>query len=95
MPLSIQEQAAMSVYCPNCQEKARITSRNNLTERKTVVDLYCECKNPLCQARFVETKSFTRWINPPANSTLQLAANLLNTLSKDERNKLLNGISPP
>jgi hypothetical protein len=93
MPLSIQEQAAMSVYCPNCQEKARITSRNNLTESKTVVDLYCECKNPLCQARFVLTKSFTRWINPPAKSTEQLAQNLLNRLSKEERAALLSGNS--
>ncbi|WP_446810143.1 ogr/Delta-like zinc finger family protein [Methylomonas sp. 2BW1-5-20] len=79
----------MSVDCPNCLQKARITSRNTLTKEKTVVDLYCECKNPLCQARFVVTNSFTRWINPPAKTTAQIALNLLNHLSKEEKAELL------
>ncbi|MGY6277632.1 ogr/Delta-like zinc finger family protein [Methylomonas sp. MgM2] len=82
----------MTVYCPNCHQKARITSRNNLNDAKTVADLYCQCKNTKdCGATFVATIGFKHYINPPAASTLQMAANLLNTLSKAERDQLLKG----
>ena len=83
----------MSVYCPNCQQKARITSRNNLNEAKTVADLYCQCLNTkACGATFVSTLGFKHYLNPPATSTAQLAANLLNKLTKEERAVLLSGI---
>jgi len=79
----------MTVYCPNCQQKARITSRNNLNDEKTIADLYCQCLNKECSARFVATLGFKQYINPPATTTMQLAANLLKTLSKAERKALL------
>ncbi|ATG89477.1 ogr/Delta-like zinc finger family protein [Methylomonas koyamae] len=85
----------MTVYCPNCQSKARITSRNNLNDEKTVADLYCQCLNTkACGATFVTTLGFKHYINPPATSTVQLAANLLNTLTKAERAALLQGMPP-
>ncbi|ANE54777.1 ogr/Delta-like zinc finger family protein [Methylomonas sp. DH-1] len=85
----------MTVYCPHCQSKARITSRNNLNDEKTVADLYCQCLNSKeCGATFVTTLGFKHYINPPATSTVQLAANLLNTLSKAERTALLQGMPP-
>ncbi|MDT4328740.1 ogr/Delta-like zinc finger family protein [Methylomonas sp. MS20] len=85
----------MTVYCPNCQSKARITSRNNLNDEKTVADLYCQCLNVKeCGATFVTTLGFKHYLNPPAQSTLQLAANLLNTLTKAERAALLQGMPP-
>lgn len=82
----------MTVYCPNCLQKARITSRNNLNEAKTVADLYCQCLNSECSASFVATLGFKHYLNPPATSTAQLAANLLNTLSKAKRDELLKGM---
>ena len=83
----------MTVYCPNCQSKARITSRNNLNDARTVADLYCQCLNTKdCGATFVATLGFKHYLNPPATSTAQLAANLLNTLTKAERAKLLKGL---
>jgi len=79
----------MTVYCPNCQQRARITSRNNLNQEKTVADLYCQCLNKECNATFVATIGFKHYLNPPVTSTAQLAANLLNKLSKAERKALL------
>jgi len=80
----------MTVYCPNCQKKARITSRNNLNDAKTVADLYCQCLNTKeCGATFVYTIGFKHYLNPPVTSTAQLAANLLSKLSKAERAALL------
>jgi hypothetical protein len=85
----------MTVYCPNCQSKARITSRNNLNDARTVADLYCHCLNTKdCGATFVSTLGFKHYLNPPAQSTAQLAANVLNTLTKAERAELLKGMRP-
>lgn len=80
----------MFIQCPNCQQKARITSRNNLNDEKTVADLYCQCLNAkACGATFVTTLGFKHYLNPPAQSTLQLAANLLRQLPKHERDELM------
>lgn len=79
----------MVIICPHCQHKACITSRNNLSYEKTIADLYCNCQNPDCTARFVMQLAFVRWINPPVTNTLQLAANLIGSLSKAERLELL------
>lgn len=84
----------MTVYCPNCRQKARITSRNNMNDEKTVADLYCSCTNKDCCATFVTTLGFKHYLNPPIQSTMQLAINLLRTLSKAERLALLQGIQP-
>ncbi len=84
----------MTVYCPNCQSKARITSRNNLNDDKTIADLYCHCLNTTdCGATFVYTLSFKHYLNPPTTSTAQLAANLISRLTRAERAALLNEVS--
>lgn len=57
--------------------------------RKTVVDLYCQCKNKECAATFVMTLAFKHYLNPPVKWTAQLAQNLLNHLSQEERAALL------
>lgn len=77
----------MRVNCPNCYSKARITSRNELTER--VADLYCQCMNTKdCGASFVFSLSFKNYLNPPQTTTLQIAATLINNLPADQRKKL-------
>ncbi len=83
------------ILCPNCQQKARITSRNTLNVEGTIADLYCGCTNIKdCGTTFVMTLSFKHYLNPPAKSTAQLAQNLLNTLPKAERAALLAGATP-
>lgn len=83
----------MMIICPNCQRKARITSRNTLNVEGTIADLYCACTNIKdCGATFAMTLSFKHYLNPPVKSTAQLAQNLLNTLSKEERATMLQGM---
>ncbi|MCQ8105516.1 ogr/Delta-like zinc finger family protein [Methylomonas sp. SURF-2] len=84
----------MHITCPHCLHKAHITSSNDLNDEKTISDLYCICLNPDCAGRFVMQLAFQRWLAPPAISIVQLAANLLNTLSKAEREALLQGLPP-
>jgi hypothetical protein len=79
----------MRIECPHCLQKARITSRNNFNEAKTVADLYCQCTNEACKATFVCTMGFKHYVNPPAKTTAQIAKNLLNHLSDDERKALV------
>lgn len=80
----------MRVTCPNCQSRALITSSNELTP--TVRDLYCNCTNiKKCGATFVSTVGFKHYLNPPVSTTQQLAANLINSLPKEERKVLLQG----
>lgn len=80
----------MRIECPHCFQKARITSRNNLNDAKTVVDLYCECSNQACKATFVFSMGFKHYVNPPAKTTAQIAKNLLSHLSKEEKARLLD-----
>jgi len=72
----------MRIECPHCLQKARITSRNNLTEAKTVVDLYCECAHKACKATFVCRMGFKHYVNPPAKTTAEIAQNLLDSLNR-------------
>jgi cell division protein ZapA len=85
----------MMIHCPNCQQKARITSRNTLNIEKTIADLYCSCTNiSECGATFVMTLAVKDYLNPPVKSTAQLAQNLLNAITKAERAALLVGATP-
>jgi len=76
----------MWVICPFCATKALITSSNSLTESDSVKDLYCSCPNAkTCGATFVFTLHFKHVINPPAQTTAEIALNLVNRLSKEEK----------
>ena len=79
----------MRVICPFCSNKALITSSNSLTDNDTVKDLYCSCTNAkACGATFVFTLSFKHVLNPPAQTTSEIALNLVNRLSKEEKTAL-------
>jgi hypothetical protein len=84
----------MRIDCPHCFKKARITSRNYLNEEKTVSELYCECTDRDCQARFVFTLGFKHHINPPAPITRELIQNVINRLSPEERAEWQNKLRP-
>lgn len=79
---------AMRVTCPNCGSKATISSRENQSTH--VADLYISCtdvKN--CGATFVSTLAFKHYLNPPRQTTAQLAASLINKLPKEEQLSLM------
>ncbi|WP_333878772.1 ogr/Delta-like zinc finger family protein [Methylobacter sp.] len=82
----------MMILCPNCQQKARITSRNALNAEGTIADLYYACTNTKdCGATFVMTLAPKHYLNPPVTSTAQLAQNILNNLTKTEHAALVQG----
>lgn len=62
---------------------------NSLTDNDTVKDLYCSCTNTqACGAAFVFTLSFKHVLNPPAKTTSEIALNLVNLMSKEEKEAL-------
>ena len=80
----------MRILCPHCHTKALITSSNDLSIK--VKDLYCQCTNTtLCGASFVATLAFKHDLNPPQQTTLQIAAALINKLEYSERLQLIQG----
>jgi hypothetical protein len=80
----------MRVTCPHCLSTARITSSNKITP--TITDLYCQCLNTReCGGSFVYTLAFKNTLNPPINSVAQMAQNLLNNLTRDQRAAVVSG----
>lgn len=76
----------MRVTCPYCNQKALITSNNYLNDNKTIADLYCSCTNvQACGATFVYVLSYKHTIKPPARTSTQIALELVNRLSKEEK----------
>ena len=77
----------MRVICPYCYQKALITSTSQLSQ--TVKDLYCACSNTAqCGATFVFTLAHKHDLNPPRQTTVQIAASLIKNLSDHERKTL-------
>lgn len=80
----------MRIICPHCESKAIISSTNAMSA--TVKHLYCQCTNvPACGATFVYKLGYSHDLNPPIQSTQQLAAALLKSLPTKERQALLQG----
>jgi len=80
----------MKVTCPFCLGNAKITSSNSLTDTSSVKDLYCSCSNTdICGATFVSTLSYKHVITPPAKSAVEIAMNMVNQLSEEEKKALL------
>jgi len=83
----------MRVVCPHCSQKAVITSSNALSSQ--VKDLYCKCTNAeACGASFVCTLGYKNTINPPIHTATQMAFELINRLSKEEKAALNTAIFP-
>lgn len=76
------------VTCPNCEEKATITSREKQSAH--VVNLYCSCTNTKkCGATFRITQSFDHYLNPPVQNTRQLAASIIKNISNEQQIELI------
>ncbi len=79
----------MSIKCPFCQSKAFISNRNTLCD--TVADLYCQCKNTNCGAKFVYKLSFSHYIHEPIEmkeKAAKTALDVIKALSQEELAKL-------
>jgi hypothetical protein len=78
----------MRIDCPHCFNRALITSSNALSS--SVKDLYCQCTNTReCGASFVYKLGYSHDLNPPLQSTRQLAASILKSLPLSERQALI------
>jgi cell division protein ZapA len=78
----------MRINCPHCHGKARITSRAE--QSPTTASLYCQCNNAeRCGATFVAVLSVSHTLNPPRQTTAQIAADLVRSLPLEQRRALL------
>jgi len=81
----------MRVICPFCANKAIITSSDSQNKEDTIKNLYCACSNAKsCGASFVYTLSFNHVLNPPSKTTTEMAFNLVNRMSENEKKILRN-----
>jgi len=83
----------MKILCPECGCKAKIQKSNRISEKYS--DLYCSCSDPECGHTFVLNLSFSHTLSPSAKTTSQLAFNLINALTPDERKKLQEQLNFP
>ncbi|MDK2597915.1 ogr/Delta-like zinc finger family protein [Pseudoalteromonas obscura] len=78
----------MRVYCPHCESKAVITSRQKLST--SVFDIYCSCTNVKeCGATFVYVVAYKHDLNPPRGDVARLAAGVLKNIPKPMQIELL------
>lgn len=78
----------MRIHCKHCGGKARIGSRQNITD--TISNLYCQCLDvEQCGHTFVMTLSFSHSINLPNNRQQQLVLDLIRNLPEHERQELI------
>ncbi|WP_194831689.1 ogr/Delta-like zinc finger family protein, partial [Pseudomonas aeruginosa] len=54
----------MRIYCPECDSKARIATREEISRQ--FVKLYCQCTNGHCGQRFVMQLTFSHALLGPS-----------------------------
>lgn len=82
----------MRINCPHCESPARVTARNALSP--AYVEVYADCKNPDCSARFVVSVAHKHDLIPPGGkfSLLSNVLEMAGQLSETERAALRNAI---
>jgi hypothetical protein len=79
----------MRIHCPFCSGKARISSRHDLNDEKTIADLYCQCLDAKhCGATFVYSLSYKSLTNPPLKSAREMAFYMVSKMPKSEKEQL-------
>lgn len=80
----------MRINCPHCKSKAIITNSSPVTDK--VKDLYANCTNPDCGARFVSVVEYKYDISPSKKKIKSAIEELIMAMSPrdklDLRNKL-------
>ena len=69
-----------------CGERSIIKKSNRLSN--DCADLYCECKSPACDHKFVMSLYFSHSLSPSSKSTSELANCLIKVLKPEHRDNL-------
>ncbi|HGN2829746.1 TPA: ogr/Delta-like zinc finger family protein [Proteus mirabilis] len=77
----------LTIYCPECGEKAMIKKSNR--KHKELTDLYCACRDPLCGHTFVLNLTFSHTLSPSAKKQNALLLAMIKNLSPQQREKAL------
>ncbi|MFS3561841.1 ogr/Delta-like zinc finger family protein [Proteus mirabilis] len=77
----------LTIYCPECGEKAMIKKSNR--KHKELTDLYCACRDPLCGHTFVLNLTFSHTLSPCAKKQDALLLAMIKNLSPQQREKAL------
>ncbi|ALE23237.1 MULTISPECIES: ogr/Delta-like zinc finger family protein [Proteus] len=77
----------LTIYCPECGEKAMIKKSNR--KHKELTDLYCACRDPLCGHTFVLNLTFSHTLSPSAKKQDALLFAMIKNLSPQQREKAL------
>lgn len=78
---------ALTVFCPECGEKATIKKSNR--KHKELSDLYCACRDPECGHTFVLNLTFSHTLMPSAKNKDVLLLNVIKNLSPEQRKQAL------
>ncbi|HEJ9541874.1 TPA: ogr/Delta-like zinc finger family protein [Proteus mirabilis] len=77
----------LTIYCPECGEKAMIKKSNR--KHKELTDLYCACRDPLCGHTFVLNLTFSHTLSSSAKKQDALLLAMIKNLSPQQREKAL------
>lgn len=77
----------LTVFCPECGEKALIKKSNR--KHKELSDLYCACRDPECGHTFVLNLTFSHTLMPSAKNKDTLLLDVIKNLSPEQREKAL------
>lgn len=77
----------LTIYCPECGEKAMIKKSNR--KHKELTDLYCACRDPFCGHTFVLNLTFSHTLSPSAKKQDALLLAMIKNLSPQQREKAL------
>lgn len=77
----------MRIYCKYCGSKSIVTKHTRPST--TSEDVYCDCTNPDCGARFKARIIYTHTLTPPIGTLQNSLAEQIAQLDPEERRKLL------
>ena len=78
----------MRIYCKECQGKARIGSRDELSVE--FARLYCQCLDPKCGHTFVMNLTYSHALRPAAVAIDQLLFDRLRQLPPAQQRQLFD-----
>ena len=88
-----EDNLKMRIVCPHCGLNGKITHTDTFSSQ--LKEVYVNCQNPECGARFVTSVSYRHDIVPPKNTLIEKADHLLASLPEKEIKKLLTKYTSP
>lgn len=77
----------MRIRCPHCKSKSIITHHTHPDGR--IEEVYCDCTNPDCRARFVARLYYTETLIPPLSTLTDSLHEQLAHLDPQTRRELI------